>query len=318
MFSPINISRYATLANNVLPFSPIKRRIALTTTKLYRQLAYPPMPKRYGSAITYGRSYKRRKYLRRAVPAKVAAIAAYYRRGGAKYVRSRLNRKKSFRYAQVRTIGERVGTSRCRSVQTSSLSASYDTQTLNTVPLIQNLFEGTGNNQRMRDLINVRGFKMYLEITAGENSRMLYVNLAVLHNKVDAQSIDTQDFWRDNESDRAIAFDALGVDALRRYTGQINTDKYAVLWRTRFRINSANATTGVSQFPNIPVSKVIVKYLPLKRQIRYQDQDTNEVPIDQVYLCWWCDQYAEESNTVLPEALVMNFRNIMYFRNTRD
>lgn len=220
---------------------------------------------------------------------------------------------------QRQQIGERVGTDRTRSANAAEDLDDFSSRILYTTPLIQNIPEGTGNAQRMRDLLNVRGFKLRVEV---ENNQTLplYVNFAVVHPK-QKYEITLDDFFRDNGGDRSINFNDTSLDSLDYATRNINADRYNILMHKRFRLASdaGEIQNAFQPMPNTDATRILQFYVPFKRQIRYDDAGTGELPIHQVYFLCWVDTANTPAGNA-PIATVMRFssRFITYFRNTRD
>jgi len=241
------------------------------------------------------------------------ALNMYRNRGRLNLGRAQRITQRMYRKARS-GVGERVGSERCRSRNTVVQNATYGTRVLNVTPLIANVSEGTGNDQRMRDLINVRGFKLFTEFIH-QSGRLQYLNIAVIHPK-QGQVVTVDDFFRENEVDRAVDFTDT-FTALSFATRSINTDKFNVLMHKRFRLAPANTTT--SGFPNTDNARVLKFYVPLKKQIRYQDNDGVETPIHQLFMVHWSDQFGTISGVASGAAQYQLFeRHILYFRNTRD
>lgn len=224
------------------------------------------------------------------------------------------NRKSNFKRVQRSHIGERVGSDRTRSSNVAEDALTIDTRTLYVVPLIQNITEGTGNSQRFRDMLNIRGFKLRFEIT-NEGGEGLIWNVAVIHPK-QGSDVTTVDFFRDNGGDRSVNFN-IGLTSLDFATRNINVDRYSVLAHKRFRLQSKEIESYI--LPNTDQTRMVSMYIPLKKQVRYDDQGTGEIPVHQVFCVYWCDKLnTPTSSPVVVDQLAMLQRFVTYFRNTRD
>lgn len=209
-------------------------------------------------------------------------------------------------------VGERIGKDRTRSTNSAENFNSIDSRTLYSVPLITNITEGTGNSQRMRDLINLRGFKIRMEIN-NDLSGPIVFSIALVHPKA-TYDLTTLDWFRDNGGDRATNFND-NLTSLDFATRQINTDRYAVFMHKKYRLSA----DGDTSLPNTDRTRILDFYVPIKKQIRFDEVDVGELPVHQCYLVYWCDRLNAGSLTPpQQDAMTVNYRFITYFRNTKD
>lgn len=305
MFSPIQISRAATLIRG-FNTTPLKR----TAVNLFKEIARPPLPK-YGVPMAYVRRTKRARLSKRKVTALAGAMYASRKR-----YKRRYTKKTTFRRRQIGYIGETVGTDRCRSATVFSDKNNYNTGGLYSFNLIK-VEEGTGNHQRLRDLINVRGIKLYLEFQAAAADRKMYISMAAVVNK-QSDEIIGDDFFRSNSEVRALPFNSAEFSGMDRHTRAINTDQYAVLWHKKFMLNTSG--NAFVQNPNLSAQKTLTKYIKVNRQFRFEQADNTDKAINPIYLVFWIDRFdtPKEVTTPITNAITLQMRQVIYFRNTKD
>lgn len=256
----------------------------------------------YGRAANLGyMAWQRRDQIRAA-----GSFAARAARNSKTY----FARKRAQRAKNKSKLGEDVGTSSCKThVTDDNNPTTYDTRTLYSFELTD-LTEGYDRDQRLRKMINLRGFKVCLELmNLGANA--LYVNVALLSPKV-GQTIDTTGFFRGKDLARGIDF-GTPLNGLEFHCLPINTDRYHVLTHKRHQLVSGTGagTTVDLQSAN---HTTLDFYQKINRQIRYDSGSTS--PIDgRVYLVVWCDSFgAQTASSVVATQLQMTRRAVMYFK----
>jgi len=270
------------------------------TNPYYRAASYayrygPTMARAAGQIARWGyRRYKKRKYRGR---------------------RGRLTSRKKPRFSTT-TIGERIGTSSSKvSEQKNTSLATKSTRT----QYVQNLCtvsSGTTRSTRERGVINCRGFRICMSAVNDQNVPM-YLNVAVVHGKVDETAVGTPNFFRSPETSRAKDFDNT-LSSLEFHCLPINTDKYTILKHKRFILGpettvAGDFATGVTKnWTNIDW------YVKLKRQLRFDDS-INTTPVSgNVWLVYWADLWSANSNTTaVATALRVNERHLMYFHEPK-
>ena len=210
-------------------------------------------------------------------------------------------------------IGSDLGSSNAKRVHTYSAGAlAFTDNTLfqHTLALPQ---EGTTPAQRQRNLINLRGFKLCLELNfdatvSVTSASELYVNVAVVVDKRDPQasSISDSRFFRDSTgTDRGIDFSAV-PDSLGLHCLPLNSDQLLVFMRKKFRIRP-NPQDGTNL-------ALVDQYLPINRQIRFTETNT---PDTRFHLMYWVARAGTTGVTPVTRGTVQ-YRHITYFKETCD
>jgi len=225
-----------------------------------------------------------------------------------------VRRKKAF---SPRNFGERVGTSTAkRAVTDDTQVITRDTRTLYNHSALDIPF-GTALNQRERNIANVRGIKVCMEVKSLSNEP-LYINVAMLAPKDGVNAVDTNNFFRSSDDTaRARDFD-INLNSNEFHCLAINTDKYTILKHKRMRLipQGAGTTTTVSltgySYMNLNW------WIPLKRQIRW-NAGTNQPVSGEVQLVYWADQFHTPTGTtpVIGEFSVMR-RCVAYFKEPKN
>lgn len=191
---------------------------------------------------------------------------------------------------------------------------SKDTRTLYSEPLIATS-QGTNINQRLRNSVNISGWKICGEIKNLTNAP-LYVNIAVISPKGGlgtSSDIPTADFFRDfSSNDRSKDF-GIANTSLDNHCLPINSDKYTIFKHTRARL-VAEATGGDTVALQGMSYTNIDWWIPFKRQIRW-DANLSYPESDQVYLVYWFDKFCTAGATAASTgAVTMSHKTVMYYR----
>lgn len=270
---------------------------------LYFARRYGPMLQRYGKPMVrrFMRGYKSR----------------YIKRGRRPYLRGGRIASRSAKFSKFSTarVGEPIGTSTSKSVTThnSTLSA-VDTRTLYTLNLTT-VTKGDNRNQRERNLINVGGFKITFQVRNGRTVPMNW-HLAVVSNKQNGTTVTTTDFFRSPSDTRAQDF-TTAINDLTMDNLALNSDKYQILKHKKWQLvpSSNNTTWQANSGKNFTT---IRWYVPLKRQLRFE-QNTDTIPnTGNVFLVYWCSHMADGSgDPAVVDGWDVGYRTEMYFREPR-
>lgn len=175
------------------------------------------------------------------------------------------------------------------------LAGSVSSNVLNTVG-VTSIEQGTAINQRERQLVQLRGFKIHY-VARNLVGLPVYNRLALVRFKYRSDAgtspdIDT-DFFRGQLSKRAIPFTSV-ANAQHLYDYSINTDKFEVLWDHKF-ILYGNNLPGTAE--EAAFTKFVDKFVPCNKVIHYDDT-TSFSDNDGIYLIHWCAAY--NNNTITP------------------
>lgn len=269
----------------------------------FSRYASPGMSKafRYGTAL--GKfAWKNRKKIWRAS----VKVSKAYKRARAKA-------------AARRSIGERVGKSNAKKhLNKDSNPTLKDTRVQYTHDLseISRVSSATEDiNDRTRDVVNLRGFKLCVEVS-NKLTAPLYFNYAVVHNKEDNDAAPTTvDWFRGFETTRSIDF-STSLSANKFHCFPINTDKYHVLLHKRMRLNSVTPTTyseaSGRSYANIS------KYIKINRQLRWKNSTATKPETGNIWVVYWADAYEAASfATSTANAFSITENYITYFRETK-
>lgn len=229
--------------------------------------------------------------------------------------RSGFQKAKRARFSRAR-IGERVGSSSTKqTIQTAAGFEPYASRTLHTRSLMS-ITKGDLRNQRERNIVNLRGFKICLYFRNQTNNPM-YLNVAVIVPK-NATVPSTTNFFRSNASERGRDFDSASMTALDFHCYNINTDNYHILRHKRYQLTK-NGQTNTAHAEHSSRNYITIDWwIKLQRQIRW-DGDTSGPINDHAYLAYWCDEMGlNQGAPPNATAIGTQFRTIVYFREPRD
>ncbi len=263
---------------------------------------------KYGRlAMRAGRTYSKYKPAMRSMAFKGAGRGARY---ALNKFNSRKRRKTGGNFSRQR-IGNNVGKSNAkRVVQFSTGLAPFNTRILNERRLTTTT-KGTQLDARERGLVNIRGFKICMELeNLGE--KPLYFNYAVIYPKacIAEDLIEANNFFRSSGNERGADFgDALTSNEF--HCLPINTDKFVILKHKRMVVPGANTNSGRT-YRNIDF------YCKLNRQMRYDDFDATSPEGGHVFLVFWMDVFGTTGGTA-PQTgqCAISERIITYFRETK-
>ncbi len=214
--------------------------------------------------------------------------------------------------ARKAAVGERVGTSVAkRSLELDTAVQSLQTRTLYQTELTS-IGKSTDNeiDERQRDMANIRGFRICMDIQ-NKTAGVLQFNIAVICPK-ETSGLTLTNFFRNNGAQRGADF-GVSLTSQQFNCLAINADKYAILWRKKFTM-AASDNDPITNMQN--QYKIIKKYIPFDRQVRYEGGTTQ---LGQCFLVYWCDVFHSPSTTpALPNSFALLKHVVTYFREPKN
>lgn len=252
--------------------------------------SYPIRMPRYSRA-RYGRRYKRR-----------------YRR---RYGRARPYKRKRITYTpRIVAWPARQGNTKTNGFVT------FNTDTENTRTLywreLTDISKGSEIDDRERDLINIRGFKICM-MTWNVSNEPTYFNWAIITPKGcsglgEGNSVSDSNFFRGYDDTRELDFSP-SLSAIQFHCNAINSDVWTVLKHKRHILGED--TTGTFTLRNrYPNAKLIMRYFKMNRSVRYNDGRCTTP----VFWVWWYDKINANGGALAEPDLRAQWRRITYFR----
>lgn len=246
--------------------------------------------------------------------------------------RRRYRSRRAWKLAARREIGNRVGVSNSKTVQTVNVNneLGVGTRKIEQVPLIK-IARGTQINQRLRDLINLRGIKLEFSVINMKDIPLV-VNWAIVHPKSSitatnntTQEFATNEFFRGYGSTRTEQPNN-SLSGLQWTNASINTDQFAVLKRGRILLNPGRlqpeqpADATLVYWPEKGSNYRFKKlYQKIGRQITFDPAISNDIPTEQVNFVYWIDNpFSTTGQLPVAGAVALECRAVCYFRETRN
>ena len=241
----------------------------------------------------------------------------------------RASKKRKFRATNV---GQRIGQSTAKSYENQYSQVDAPTRELNIYDMtfLPKTSSSNDANTRQRGLVNMRGFKVCMEIVNKSNVPM-YLNLAVISptGKNTGFSVNAlgqaseavfAKFFRDQgeSNDRWKTF-SNALSALELRCLPINTDEWTVLKHKRMLLGrqpEEQAGTG-TLFTQRANFKTMEFYKKINRQIMY-DGSSGPSAEQPVYLVWWADQWGSSAGAIQADIIDWNIRVIKYFKEPKN
>lgn len=221
-------------------------------------------------------------------------------------------KQQSYKARGMDRVGEPVGTSTSKWDTLDVNYTNMSPQVLNQLPLLNVTKQSTNLNydKRLKDQLNFRGIKVCMnfrcEGALGTAKAMLNVAVITPKDMNVVGSITNDDFFRDPSGlQRNAQFGSPALKQLDYYCSAISTDKYIVHKHKRMIIGPSNSTEGHKE-------KYISFYLPVKRQIRYK-QNNSEPEGKNMFLVWW---FSASDGGTPADSVRFSYRVTRYFKET--
>lgn len=242
--------------------------------------------------------------------------------GGGSYWGTKRRRIKGKR-AKIRArrkIGEPIGLSTAKyNLCVNYFGSLRDSNTLHN-DNINLLLRGDEINQRERNIINLRGWKIDMTIFNQTASPQI-VNVAILQNTNNDGGPQNSNFFKaeGDTTERAVDADST-ISVLKWAHGIINRELYNVLMHKRFMIGPNALFSDFDSGAVMHSWKNFKRYVPLKRQISY-DTAGNEPMSNDVHICWWTtlikNQVTPGVSTPTVNAVLFNMQVRQVFRDPK-
>lgn len=289
-------------------------RSGLITVPTYgmSKTAWRAMRMRYPLAYRTGRfMYNNRENFMRAratmIRARRSRTARVIGRAGRNFIEKRRVR---------RQLGERIGTSTAKVHDALNETGFYSTRTLYDHDLLDiphTTGDGDLRSERQRQVANIRGYKICAAIQ-NDRTAPLFVNVAILATKTG--TFGTNDFFRGDGNERSVTF-GTALSSIQFRCCPINTDKYHVLMHRRMLFNGTSEITG--QDKQRTTYQLLEKYVPLKRQIRWENENGGTTSNEDIRLVWWADILMQPSAALAQsDAYTIQWKVVTYFRDPKS
>jgi hypothetical protein len=226
-------------------------------------------------------------------------------------------------------VGEPVGFATCKSTVTidtthdNPLPRITEDTLVATTPINNLAIASVSNaiNERQRDIVNCRGFKIDIYVVNNNQDRLYQFNWAIISPKEqDSGDTLTAEFFRAYDATRSINFNATTNTGMELTSSPINTDAYTVfvhrrcyLMPNKFGTMSVDYKTSDDR----PGFKKLSYYLPLNRQLRYKSSESNcEEPMYLVY--WMTHPFKLSTVTGGLQVGTISHRIVMYWKEPKN
>lgn len=258
-----------------------------------------------------------------------------YRRN--RLFRRRYTRRYSRRVPKTRQrqFGRKVGTLACKRIEVSAPDVQLELtskqgQVVELTYIPQDVNFSEENNNRQRNSINVRGFKLGLECL-NQRNQQLYFNYAIVGFKIDVTSgtFDTgpgtnsgdvnQEIQQWFTSERGVGINrSLGatLTGLETHVLPINQNRFKVLTHKRFIIQSQQGDNELTQGIYAPNTLIHNRWIPFNREITYTGTGPDTAN-DKIFLVTWCGKFNEGPGLADTQACQYRRRVVTYFREPK-
>lgn len=232
-----------------------------------------------------------------------------------------------------RSIYDKIGTSNSKVHQeiiTYGASGTLTTRTLYSQPITKIQSGLSARDARDQNVINLAGFHMQFQV-ANIQDTPVCMRMAIVQGRSSAPSnetIDGGDFFRgfgDSRAENFVQTTDTGPISLTYMNNPINMEKYTLLWSYKMLLPNAVIASAESNnvFPGAfegrykKSYKTINKYVPIRRQLRFENTGKDFPSDGHLFLICWCDRFLEQENSAHVSALRWQGRVHAYFREGR-
>lgn len=201
--------------------------------------------------------------------------------------------------ARDRKIGWPIGTQLNKRFIENSPLASYDTRTLHwaNVSDIPKLDATHVLNSRERDVVNVAGVKIFIELRNLDGGPLWY-RWAVV-SCIGFEVPDEAEFFRgDYSTSRAMDF-GTNRTSLEFNEAPINTDDYIIHASGKVQLAAMTDASGNFQDETYDSYTMVKKYIPINRQLRFNGENLAH---ERLWFVFWADKVMQPAGSVAVAA----------------
>lgn len=175
--------------------------------------------------------------------------------------------------------------------------------------------EGTGANQRERNVMILTGLKFCLEFSNNLNTANLYLNVALIQDRTDPTfrgDVPNDLFFRSTQGASRGQNFPLSF-AILNHCRPINTDKYRVFMHKRMFLGARGLTSQALPWQEFHKStRTVMRYLKFKKQLRFDSSNNTN---GQLRLVYWASP--EKGTGSVPINNAFNARGdiCVYFKD---
>lgn len=177
---------------------------------------------------------------------------------------------------------------------------------------ITDIAYGTAIDQRQRDTVLVKGFKIWFHVKVPQGVTIPRVlRIAVISAK--NNTIASSNFLKGYGNDNGLDFQDTrnGIEMTK---SQINPREYVTLWQTKIMLPPGNQNATAAPYDKHNGVHMISKYVPLNRVLMWDSSLSIEPDSDRCYMVYWLDDpLAPPGTAPAVDQLLMSNQVVTYF-----
>lgn len=173
---------------------------------------------------------------------------------------------------------------------------------------------GTAVNERARDTIMIKGFKLRFHVKVPAAVTIPYIfRMAIISAK--NNTVATTNFFKGYDADHGLTFDSTRL-GLELTTSQINPREYTTLWQGKIRLSPGNQNASPAPYNKWKDVAMVSKYIPLNRILQFDNSGAGSPDSDRCFLVYWLDDPLSPTGTttLTDQALIQN-TVVCYFKD---
>ena len=283
---------------------------------LIRALTPYTTPRRalmYSAAKTAYSAYRSSPFLRRAAASTISRAWLSYKKSRARTAYKSRVRKTPAR----RMVGKPMSGGKSKTRQTAQLlpdvGDAFDSRTLYAFDLT-GIPQGSEPSMRERDIVNLKGFKVCLEIV-NVTPGPIYYNFAIISPKTDV-NLDPREFFRSYSNQRGTDFESPNITSLDYHCRPINTDNFSILHHKRYVLTTSNLSSKGEVYAG-NASVRCMRYFKVNRQIAFKRQieGDGEFASTPIFFVHWAAIAGDGTETPPVPTFRADLRIVTYFRD---
>jgi len=177
---------------------------------------------------------------------------------------------------------------------------------------------GIPQNRRLRPNINIRGWRITLDMLNTNKENPLWFNYAIIQPIKGQQTLVSLDgFFRESETSRDVNFSA-GLTGQAFSTLPISPDSFNILMHKRFFIPASGVDAGYS--PGLMANTNYRKkrfWVPFKRPVAFDDDDANSNPEKGIFVAYWVCFPIQDATAAQSGVMLLNQEIICFYREQK-
>lgn len=211
-------------------------------------------------------------------------------------------------------IGTRMPIARKSKTRVTGTNAgSIDTRALY-VQSVTDIPFGTGINERAKDNVRIKGFKIRGELRNSQETQLIVFRMAIVASK-NANLPTATNFLKGYDTDNGLTL-GTARSGIQNCMYGINEREFSVVWQKTIRLAPRLANNASTIYDNTKAQRKVSAYVKLNRTLQWDSAVDADPASDRLFFVYWCDNPVENAGGAsILNAMYRGYEIVTYFND---